>query len=91
MLPGNINVLCAEICSFISENLLAENVEINPDTVLSHLGIDSYSIIEILLFIERKYGVVIPEYRLTPENFKSVKSIADCALQIAAEAKTSGR
>lgn len=89
MLPEDANRVRAEICAFIRENLLAEGVIIEPDTILSNIGIDSYSIIEIILFIERKYGTVIPESMLIPENFKSVNAIADCANRIEADTKRS--
>jgi acyl carrier protein len=67
-----------ELCAFISENILAGGVAVEPDTVLSDIGVDSFSLIEIILFIERKFGVAIPHESLTPENFTSVNALADC-------------
>ncbi len=89
MLPDDTNIVRAEICAFIRENLLDENVIIVPETILPDIGIDSYSIIEIILFIERKYGTVIPEGMLTPENFKSVNAIADCVSRVESDTKRS--
>ncbi len=67
-----------ELCNFISENILAGEVSVNPETVLSDIGVDSFSIIEIILFIERKFGIAIPHESLTPENFVSVNALVEC-------------
>ncbi|MBL0199401.1 MAG: hypothetical protein IPP81_04280 [Chitinophagaceae bacterium] len=37
---------------------------------------DSFSTVEIILFIERKFGVSIPDEKLVPENFKTLQSLA---------------
>ena len=77
----DINTLEAEICKFVKENLLASSVEFTPQTELSKIGLDSFSMIEIILFLERKFGVELPDEILTPENIKSVSSLSLCALE----------
>lgn len=77
----NVDEISAELCKFISTNILAPDVEVNPDTILTNIGVDSFSVIEIILFIERKFGVVIPDEFLVPENLKSVTALANCTLQ----------
>jgi acyl carrier protein len=67
-----------ELCDFISGNILAGDVEVQPDTILSDIGVDSFSIIEIILFIERKFKISIPHESLTPENFVSVNALVEC-------------
>jgi len=64
------------IIKFLKNNILAENVEINSSTILRDIGVDSYSIVEIVLFIERQYGFVIPDNQLKPENFENVNTIS---------------
>jgi acyl carrier protein len=61
---------------FLKKNILSDGVNINSDSSLRDVGIDSFSIVEIILFIERKYGLVIPDKHLLPENFINIKSIA---------------
>ena len=61
---------------FICENILAKDVDIDADTVLKDVGVDSFSIVEIVLFIERKYGKLIPDHLMVPETFVSLKSLA---------------
>ena len=65
-----------DIHQFLVKNILSEGVSITPTTPLKSLGIDSYSIVEILLFIERKYGLIIPDNQLLPEHFESIHKTA---------------
>lgn len=74
----DIAIISQELCYFISTNILAEGVLIKNDTILSHLGVDSFSVIEIILFIERRFGVVIPDESLLPENLHCVDALARC-------------
>lgn len=64
------------IISFLKNNVLAEGVDIQPATVLRDTGIDSYSIVEIILFIERQFNYVMPDHLLKSENFATVTTIA---------------
>ena len=68
--------------NFMRENVVAKGVDITPDTVLRDIGVDSYSVIEMVLFIERQYGVVLPEEKLLPENLKSVRALAACTAEM---------
>jgi acyl carrier protein len=65
-----------EIKKYIEKNILAASVKLDVATDLKNAGIDSFSIVEIILFIERKYGVTIPDDKLVPENFKTIESLA---------------
>ena len=65
-----------EIKKFITGNILSGDVVVDRDTLLQDAGMDSYSMVEIILFIERQYHVSIPNDRLAPENFESIGAIA---------------
>lgn len=65
-----------DIIHFLESNIVNEKCSIPVDQPLRDLGIDSFSIVEIILFIERKYGKVIPDEQLLPDNFKTVQAIA---------------
>ncbi len=67
---------------FICTNIIAENIEIDSNTILKDIGVDSFSIIEIVLFIERKFGKLIPDHLLVPETFATLRSIAEVIQQI---------
>ena len=51
--------------------------EVNETTPLISGGIvDSFSMVSLKRFLERKYGIRIPDADATPEAFDSVTSIA---------------
>ena len=70
----------AEVCNgligFIQTNLLAEGVDLESDASLTALGLDSFSLIEILLFVERKYETIVPIEELNREKTETVDAIA---------------
>lgn len=72
----------AALIAFLQESVVAEGVRIEPETVLRDIGIDSYSVIEMVLFIERRFGIVLPEAQLIPDNLKSVRALALCTVEM---------
>ena len=70
------NIIISEIQQYIEKNILAEGVQVDAATDLKQAGIDSFSTVEIILFIERKFGVSIPDEKLVPDNFKTLQSLA---------------
>ncbi len=76
------NIIIAEIKSYIEKNILAESVQIDAETDLKQAGIDSFSTVEIILFIERKFGVAIPDEKLIPDNFKTLQALSTIVLQL---------
>ncbi len=72
----NAAIIIKEIKNYIETNILAEAVEIEDTTDLKKAGIDSFSTVEIILFIERKFGVSIPDEKLIPDNFKTLQALA---------------
>ena len=70
------NIIIAAIKNYIEKNILAEGLQVDATTDLKQAGIDSFSTVEIILFIERKFGVSIPDEKLVPENFKTLQSLA---------------
>lgn len=77
MIPS-VDTISRELCEYLRSSIIAEGVSFDEDSSLSALGIDSFSIIEILLFIERRFNIVVPESDLTQENLKSAASLALC-------------
>jgi acyl carrier protein len=76
------NTIVAEIKKYIEKNILAEGVQLTADTDLKQVGIDSFSTVEIILFIERKFGVAIPDEKLIPDNFKTLNALAAIVLEL---------
>ena len=69
-----------DIKTYIQKNITAEEVMIDAATELQDAGIDSFSIVEIILFIERKYGVAIPDDKMVPENFRTLEALSQTVL-----------
>ena len=70
-----------EVVQFLSQQIGLPLEKINVDDELKNLGMDSFQIIEMVLFIERKFGIAIPDHAYTPGNLKSVASIVKCAME----------
>ena len=80
------NIIIAEIKSYIEKNILAAAVQIDADTNLKQVGIDSFSTVEIILFIERRFGVSIPDEKLVPDNFKTIQALAATVVELMPDA-----
>ncbi|PIY20269.1 acyl carrier protein [Candidatus Desantisbacteria bacterium CG_4_10_14_3_um_filter_40_18] len=68
-----------EIRDFLKEHLLLNDTEdlANDDSLLEKGIIDSTGILDLVSFIEEKYGIKIDDEELLPENFDSLLAIAD--------------
>lgn len=78
--------IIAEIKKYIENNIIAEDIQIEAGTNLKEIGIDSFSIVEIILFIERRFGVAIPDEKLVPDNFKTLQALASTVLELMPDA-----
>jgi len=70
--------ICNELISYVKSNISDNRILITKETPFNQVGLDSSSIIELVLFIERKFNVSIPEGDLVPDNLKSVEALAQC-------------
>ena len=68
--------IIGELKKYIEDNILSGDVKIEADTNLQHAGIDSFSTVEIILFIERRFGVMIPDDKLVPDNFRTLQALS---------------
>lgn len=78
----DVNTIIAEMRKYIENNILAKTVQIDANTNLKQAGIDSFSTVEIILFIERKFGVSIPDEKLIPDNFKTLEALASTVMEL---------
>jgi len=54
-----------------------DDVEVTAETPLISSGlVDSFSMVSLKAFLERKYSIVIPDSEATPQAFDTVNSIA---------------
>ena len=69
-----------EIRNFIVENFLFGNREKTPaddDSFLQKGLIDSTGILEVISFIEEKFGISVEDDELVPENLDSIRCLAE--------------
>jgi len=60
----------------IKEYMEDEEAEVTNDTPLISSGyVDSFSMVSLLVFLERKFSIKIPPSKATPEAFDSVNKI----------------
>lgn len=76
-----IEEISRQLLTFIKTNIVDPKTEVNMDTPFSKLGIDSMTIIELVLFLERKFKITLPETELVPANFQSITTLAACAVR----------
>ncbi|MCK4594657.1 acyl carrier protein [bacterium] len=55
-----------------------DEIEVTDDTPLISSGIvDSFSMVSLKVFIEKKYDIKLPDAEATPEAFDTVNSIVE--------------
>jgi acyl carrier protein len=68
--------IASEVEGFISEKVALEGEQITRDEDLLATDIlDSMMIVELVSFLEAKFGIQVQDDDLLPENFKTVNEI----------------
>ena len=65
--------------NFISENFILDAAEDlrEEDSLLERGIIDSTGVLELVAFIEEKYGITVEDDELIPENLDTIRDIAE--------------
>jgi acyl carrier protein len=65
-----------DVREFISENYILDGQDLAADASLtSHGVLDSMGILELIMFIEERFSVKVPDEDTLPENLDSVERI----------------
>jgi acyl carrier protein len=75
--------IAAQLCQFARTNFVAEGTEFDENSPLAQAGIDSFALVELLLFCERVIGVRVPDSHLTGKNLTSMATLANCIAELA--------
>ena len=75
--------IAAQLCEFARTNFVSDGADFDENSSLSHAGIDSFALVELLLFCERKIGVRVPDSHLTGNNLTSMATLAKCIAELA--------
>jgi acyl carrier protein len=74
--------VCEELCGFLRTSIFADGVAFDENTPFVDIGVDSLAMVQLLLFIERRYGILIPDAQLVRANLHSVSTLALCVLDL---------
>ena len=75
-----VSSILTEIRGFVVENFLFGSEEEVPTDEASLLGsgiIDSTGVLEIVTFVESSYKIEVSDDEMLPENFDSLKNVAE--------------
>ncbi len=66
----------ARLMALISEQILEVESDFNAQSNLFDAGLDSMAIMQLLMLIEKEFGVRLPSSQLTKEHFSSAEDLA---------------
>jgi acyl carrier protein len=67
-----------ELVDYISKEIAYDRTEaLKPDAQLLDGALDSVDVLRLVTFLEERYSVTIEDDELLPENFATVKALAD--------------
>lgn len=75
------NELIHEVKKFLAQQFPATKNIGDSDPLLEGGLIDSLGILDVVTFLENQFGVTIADEDLSPENFATVRSIAEFVSQ----------
>jgi acyl carrier protein len=68
--------VAAAIVRFINAEIMASAHPIAADDALADAGVDSMALLKVLVFLEREFGVWIPDEDLTDDVITSARTLA---------------
>lgn len=74
--------IAQQLCDFAKTNFVTEGTDFDINTPLTDAGIDSFALLELVLFSERNLGITVPVAQLTPAHLHSVKTLATCIAEL---------
>lgn len=66
----------AQLVSFLQREVFSPQLAVTPETDLLAAGFDSMSLVRVLLFIEKTYGLWIPEGEITGSALSNARALA---------------
>jgi acyl carrier protein len=65
--------ILALVQSILTQNTIL--AEVGPESLLVDAGLTSMDMVNLMLGVEAEFDLTIPQSEITPENFKSVKTL----------------
>jgi acyl carrier protein len=73
---ASIDDVTAAIVRFLNSQIMAETNAIAADDVLAAAGVDSMALLKVLVFLEREYGIWVPDEELIDDVIRSARTLA---------------
>lgn len=70
-----------KLSEYLKKRFLAKDVELRSELAFSDYGIDSMTVVELVMYIEEEFRIIIPADQLTGDNLRSLDSLAECAIK----------
>lgn len=67
------NRIIALVKSLLERNAIA--AELNAESLLVDIGLNSADMVNLMLGVEAEFDFTIPQAEITPENFRSIKTL----------------
>ena len=71
-----LEVVTAAVVLFLNTQIMAASHPIAADDGLEAAGVDSMALLKVLVFLERDYGVWVPDEDLTADVIASARTLA---------------
>ena len=72
----DVDVVATTIVDYLNTHIMAATNRIGPDDLLAPAGVDSMALLKVLVFIEREYGLWVPDEELTDDVIASARTLA---------------
>jgi acyl carrier protein len=71
--------ITTKLLVFVKGQLAEEAVQPTKEVPFSEIGLDSHSLLEIVIFLENECNIYLPDSDLTAANLHSIASLSTCA------------
>jgi len=72
----SIEEVTAAVVAFLNDHIMAASHRVAADDLLAAAGVDSMALLKVLVFIERAYGLWIPDEALTDDVIATARTLA---------------
>ncbi|MFO8111306.1 MAG: phosphopantetheine-binding protein [Desulfosalsimonadaceae bacterium] len=72
----SLNPIETALLDFVRREIYDPSLAVDANTHLIEAGLDSFSLLKILVFVEKKFNLRIPEAEINEERMCSVQNIS---------------
>jgi methoxymalonate biosynthesis acyl carrier protein len=72
----------ARLLEFLRSGMFSAETDVTEETDLIASGFDSLSLVALLVFIEKTYGLWIPQSEITETNLKNTRTLAAVVVRL---------